>query len=106
MKKVRVIWSNEALHDLEILHDFLAQESVLAARRITENILTRTRQLETFPESGATQKLRKKSKTTYRYLVEGNYKIIYRYDQTLHAVFVETIFDTRQDPPKLERNRK
>ena len=96
-----MIWSDEALNDLEIIYDFLAENSQPAAQRTIENILSRTRQLESFPESGTKQQTTKSKKKEYRYLVEGNYKIIYSYqleDQTVH---IAVIFDTRYDPEKL-----
>jgi plasmid stabilization system protein ParE len=53
VKKAQVIWSIEALVDLETIYYFLAEKSEQAAQRITENILARIEQIETFPESGA-----------------------------------------------------
>ena len=52
MKKVHVIWSTEALVDLETIYYFLAEKSEQAARRIIESILSRIEQIETFQESG------------------------------------------------------
>jgi plasmid stabilization system protein ParE len=100
VKKASVIWSTEALVDLEIVYDFLADQSVSAAQRIVEQILSRIKQIEDFPESGGRQEALKKTGTDYRYLVEGNYKIIYSYRVDLHVAYVETIFDTRSDPEK------
>lgn len=37
----------------------------------------------------------------YRYLVEGNYKVIYSYQPEKSVIHVEVIFDTRHDPEKL-----
>ncbi len=54
MKKSQVIWSTEALVDLETTYYFFAEKSEQAAQRVTEAILARTEQIETFPESGAT----------------------------------------------------
>lgn len=102
MKKTQVIWSREALIDLENIYDFLAEKSPHAAKQTIENILARTRQLETFPDSGSIQKTLKTKHKAYRYLVEGNYKIIYSYRSKVLTVYIETIFDTRQDPGKLE----
>lgn len=73
MKKVQVIWSSEALVDLEIIYDFLAEKSSQAAQRIVENILSRARQIENFPDSGSRQEPLKNTINEYRYLVEGNY---------------------------------
>jgi plasmid stabilization system protein ParE len=101
MKRVQVIWSDEALHDLETIYDFLADKSQPAAQRITENILCRAKQLETFPESGSRQETIKGSSKEYRYLVEGNYKVIYSYQPESLVVFIEIVFDMGHDPEKL-----
>jgi len=55
VRKVHVIWSTEALVDLETIYDFLAEDSPLAAQNVTEKILSRARQIEILPESGAIQ---------------------------------------------------
>jgi toxin ParE1/3/4 len=102
VKRVQVIWSDAALVDLEIIYDFLAEKSNSAAKRIVENILARTIPLEAFPESGALQEPIKNQERGYRYLVKGNYKIIYSYILSQPSLFIETIFDTRQDPSKME----
>ena len=68
MTKVKVVWSAEALVDLETIYDFLAEHSPVASQNVIEKILSRTRQIETFPESGAIQSIGLKE---YRYLVEG-----------------------------------
>ena len=102
MKKAHVIWSAEALADLETIYDFIAEKSQQAAQRIINDMLARTKQLESFPESGASQETVKSKSKEYRYLVEGNYKIIYSYQPEVQAVYVEIIFDTRYDPDALK----
>lgn len=69
--------------------------------RIISQIIDRTIQLESFPESGALEPLLKKSNFKYRYLVEGNYKIIYRIEK--NYVFVVSVFDCRQNPAKIKK---
>lgn len=101
MKKAQVIWSNEALKDLETIYDFLAEKSQPAAQRVIEGILSRLKQLESFPESGAKQEIIKSVATDYRYLVEGNYKVIYTHQPQIQTVHIATIFDTRYSPEKL-----
>jgi plasmid stabilization system protein ParE len=102
VKQAQVIWSSEALVDLEIIHDFLAEKSHLAAQRTIENLLDRTKQLEVFPESGAIQESIMNKRKEYRYLVEGNYKIVYSYQSKDQVVYIEIIFDTRYNPEKLK----
>ena len=102
MKTAQVIWSTEALVDLEVIYDFLAEKSQQAAQRIVRSLLERARQLESFPESGARHESLRNERKEYRYLVEGNYKIIYRYQSEYQCVYIEIIFDTRYNPDKLE----
>lgn len=101
MRKAQVIWSAGALVDLEVIYDFLVEKSQPAAQRIVENILARTKQLETFPESGSIQEHVKNNGKEYRYLVEGSNKIIYSYLPESLTIYIETIFDTRNDPDKI-----
>ncbi len=104
MKKTQVIWTDESLLDLEIIYDFLADKSDKVAKKVVQSILTRTRQLETFPESGKQQSFNKKVKRPYRYLVDGHYKIFYSQDEK--ALYIEAIIDTRQDPESYRTNIK
>lgn len=102
MKKAQVIWSDEALHDLETIYDFLAEKSQSAAQRTVEVILNRSKQLESYPESGSIQEIVTAGGKEYRYLVEGNYKVIYDYQRAINTVFIAIIFDTRYNPDKLK----
>lgn len=102
MKNAQVIWSDTALHDMETIYDFLAQKSQPAAQRIIETILGRAKQLESFPESGAKHEIIKSAGKDYRYLIEGNYKIIYSYQTEIQTVHIATIFDTRYNPEKMQ----
>ena len=97
-----MIWSDEALNDLETIYDFLVEKSQPAAQGTIERILSRSKQLETFPESGARQEAVKATVKEYRYLVEGNYKLIYSYQPESQTVHIEIIFDTRYNPEKLK----
>jgi toxin ParE1/3/4 len=98
VKNVQVIWSSEALVDLETIYDFLAEKSVTAAKSVVEKILSRTKQIEAFPASGSKHETKINTGRDYRYLVEQNYKIIYSLHPERQVVFIEIIFDTRQNP--------
>jgi toxin ParE1/3/4 len=102
VKNAKVFWSTEALADLEMIYNFLAEKSPEAAKRIVGDMQRRTKQLESFPESGARQETLKNKRKEYRYLVEGNYKIIYSYQMASQMVYIEIIFDTRYNPEKLK----
>ena len=100
MKRVQVIWSDEALIDLETIYDFIAENAQPSAQRMVERILSRSKQLELFPESGAKEKTIGSSKKDYRYLVEDNYKIVFSYQTESQTVHIAMIFDSRYDPQK------
>lgn len=51
------------------------------------------------PNLGAKELLLCNSSIVYRYLVEGNYKIIYK--QKGSVIYILTVFDCRQKPDKL-----
>jgi plasmid stabilization system protein ParE len=70
----------------------------IKTEKIVERILAKARQLENFPESGRKQPTQ--TKQAYRYLLAGNYKIIYSYRKS--TVYIHTVFDTRQNPGKLK----
>ena len=89
------------MNDLETIYDFLAEKSQSTAQRTIESLLSRSKQLESFPESGAKQEIIEPGSNEYRYLVEGNYKVIYSYQQEYQVVHIAVIFDTRLNPEEL-----
>ncbi|MDO6438191.1 type II toxin-antitoxin system RelE/ParE family toxin [Cyclobacterium sp. 1_MG-2023] len=99
MKKVQVIWTDESMGDLEVIYDFIAEKSRKSAKNVVQSILSKTRQLETFPESGSPYETNISIGVSYRFLVQGNYKIIYSIERD--ALYVEAVVDTRQDPASL-----
>ena len=93
-----VIWTRESRTDLEDIFDFLAKDSITAAGNVVGSILDREQQLAQVAESGPVQPTFG-TRFTYRYLVEGNYKIIFHLSGS--TVYVDTVFDTRQHPGKM-----
>ena len=101
MTKASVVWSTEALVDIETIFDFLSEQSTTAAGSVVEKILARAHQLSNFPESGAVYPGMVGSDRQYRFLIEGNYKIIYSHSALNRIVYVEVVFDTRRNPDEL-----
>lgn len=96
MSSTPVIWTSEAFSDLESIFDFIHSQSSNAAVGIVKAVLARARQLQQYPESGALHPAIHQNSSKYRYLVEGNYKIIYSYPK--NAVYIHAVIDCRQDP--------
>jgi len=72
----KIVWSPSALRDFEAALTYIARDSPIAARRFGEKLLARTRQLKKSPLLGG--HILEDETTTYRELIFGSYRIIYR----------------------------
>jgi toxin ParE1/3/4 len=68
-------------------------------RLLRAKILQKALKLKDFPNLGQTEENLAHLELGHRYLIEGDYKIIYR--QIGNDIWVTDIFDTRQDPGKM-----
>lgn len=73
---VKVNWTNKALADIDIIADYIAQESIHYARLQVSKFFGRAEQLAYFPKSGRIVPEFKSN--SIRELIEGNYRIVYR----------------------------
>ncbi len=100
--EIKVIWAESARIQLENIFEYYKEKvNSESSEKIVTSIIDRTIQLESFPESGPLEPLLKTRSYKYRYLVEGNYKIIYRIEK--NYVFVVSVFDCRQNPIKIKK---
>lgn len=97
---MKVIWSDFAIENLKDIFEYY---SINANKKvdhvIRKQILDATHQLKMNPESGQKEFCLESLEQDYRYLVVTNYKIIYRVDN--NQIFINDVFDTRQDPIKI-----
>ena len=73
---VNVIWTEVAIEDLRLIHEYISKDSGFYADRFAEKIITRVKQLENFPKSGRV--VPEFNSPIIRELIEGNYRIIYK----------------------------
>jgi toxin ParE1/3/4 len=99
-KPIEIIWTIRSKNDLKQIYTQLCtQIPEQKAFEVVQRIIDRVEQLSEMPEMGQREPLLTKLKKVYRRLVEGNYKIIYNVaDDT---IYINRIFDTRQNPKKL-----
>lgn len=69
------------------------------SRTIRGKIIRKSLQLKEFPSLGRIEENLEKMELGHRFLVEGDYKIIYIVIGS--DIFITDIFDTRQDPNKM-----
>jgi len=100
MEVKRIFWTELAINQLEQIFDYYKYKAnIKVAKKIAFQIVDRTILLETNPLIGPKEPLLENRKNEYRYLVEGNYKIIYFIEE--NYIKISSIFDSRQNPIKM-----
>ena len=95
--EVKIFWTEFATNQLEQIFDFYkCTTSLNVAKKIVSKIVDRTILLEKNPLMGTKEPLLEKREKDYRYLVEGNYKIIYWFENNF--VKISSVFDCRLNP--------
>ena len=105
MNEVQVTCSPFALRSLEEIRFYILHEakSESPATRFVEKIFDRTDQLSFLSESGQKELSMIARGINCRYIIEGNYKIIYEYALSPELIIILDIFHTSQDPIKLNK---
>jgi plasmid stabilization system protein ParE len=99
--EIKIFWSALAENQLKNIFDYyyeVAGENV--ATRIITKITERVTILEKNPKAGQREELLKEYTEEFRYLVEGNYKIIYWINSNI--VTISSVFDCQQNPEKMK----
>ncbi len=99
--EMMVLWSDSAIHDLKEIKDYYTCVANLrVARKIVNAIVDKSLHLESNPNLGQAEELLIHLQKNIRYLIEGNYKIVYLVNKL--DVLVLSVFDSRQNPQKLK----
>ena len=107
MKKNKIFWTPFALKALGEIVDYIEKESKSKniAEKYLHKLICRVDQLEDFSESGVIEPLLEYLNLNSRFLIEGNYKIIYQYQN--HQIIITDVFHVKQNPIKItKRNKK
>ena len=96
MADSQVLWTDTARLDLERIVEFIAEESPANALAALERLERRCRSLAALPERGrVVPELRAVDVFTYRELIEGPWRIVYRHD--VDRVHVMAVLDSRRE---------
>lgn len=99
---MRVIFTHHARVQLKEIYQYYKDKGLgKIGRQIRVKILQKAMKLKDFPYLGQKELNLEEENFEYRFLVEGNYKIIYRVIKEDKKVLINDIFDTRQDPDKI-----
>ncbi|NHM03025.1 type II toxin-antitoxin system RelE/ParE family toxin [Flavobacterium difficile] len=101
-----IIWSEFANSQLKFIFKYYKTKvSLQTAKKITSEILKEVTKLKFHTDLGQKEELLISKPENYRYLVKGNYKIIYRFDEKNNTIRVIDIFDCRQNPVKIQQSK-
>ena len=100
---IEIFWSQLAENKLQDIFDYYkVKAGVKTARKIVNQIVDRTIDLDKHPKIGVVEELLSDRIQDFRYLVAGNYKIIYYINEEKQRIIIANVFDTRQNPEKLQ----
>lgn len=98
-----VVWSHLAEIKLQAIVDYYTENASLSvAKKLAKTILNTSLILEKKPQIGPIEELLSERIRGYRFIISGNYKLIYYIDEGKHEVRIADVFDTRQNPEKLK----
>ena len=94
---MNVIWTNEALQETKAIYNYYKfRASIKVAESIKRKILSSTKNLNLHARKGQTEVLLKHKIGEFRYLLAGNYKVIYKIVEK--DVYIMKVFDCRRNP--------
>jgi plasmid stabilization system protein ParE len=100
--ELEVYWlqfAEDKLHDIYTFHKIKASNRI--STKLINGIIDSTIDLEKHPEKGQIESTLSHRKQNFRYLVFKNYKIIYWINKLFGRIEIANIFDTRQNPSKI-----
>ena len=104
--KFKIVWSDFAERRIdEIFEYYKTEASIGIAKKLISNIINATAILTDSPHVGQIEELLLERSEEYRYLLYKNYKIIYSVDLNTGFIKIADIFDSRQNPVKIKRNK-
>ncbi|WP_294299539.1 type II toxin-antitoxin system RelE/ParE family toxin [uncultured Chryseobacterium sp.] len=105
--KYEVIWSAFSEQQIDDIFNYYEQtsKSYQIALKIITNILLAPDKLRHYPRIGQKEFLLEHHHIEYYYIVESNYKIVYSIDDENGYIKIADVFDTRQNPEKINRKK-
>lgn len=104
--ELTIFWSQLAEEKLQDIFDYYKVKAGLKiAQKIIREIVEKTDNLDKQPQSGAIEQLLTERSQEFRYFVSTNYKIIYYINFDKHRIVIANVFDTRQNPVKIQETK-
>ena len=103
---MKIFWTAFAKRELRNIFDYYKiKASPRIAKKLITEIVVHSNILDFQNKIGQKEELLSDRKENFRYLVYKNYKIIYWFNDPKNRIEIVDIFDTRQNPIKIEREK-
>ena len=103
---IKIYWTNFAKKQLRNIFDYYKTiASPQIAQNIVVGIVEKVNSLEFQTEIGQKEELLLDRKENFRYLVFKKYKIIYWFNKDKNRIEISDVFDARQNPIKIKRQK-
>ena len=101
-----IYWTPFALNCVDEIFEYINSQakSVIPAQKFVQSIFEKTDQLKQHPYSGQIEPLLIKTLQKSRYLLIGEYKIIYQVKEK--SVFITDVFHVKQNPSKIKKRNR
>lgn len=102
----KVIWSAFSEKQIDSIFNYYSKKAnPIIASKIVKQILLAPEMLIKNPKIGQQEIHLTNRFIKYHYILALNYKIIYSVDEAKKRIKIADVFDTRQDPKKIEREK-
>jgi len=103
-KKLPIRWDKLAKDNLDAIYDYIAEDSVLAARKVKKELVNMVRNLNDFPEKFSIEENLVNVPGNYRSVSKWSYKLIY--EVTDECIIIADVFHTSQHPLRIELSNR
>lgn len=97
---MKIVFSSKATDELFAIREYFKDVGRdKYGKTLTRKIVEKASSLKSFPNLGKVDETMNEYGFEHRFLIEGNYKILYRVQGD--EIRIVKVFDTRQDPEKM-----
>lgn len=105
--ELKIYWTDFSKQELKYIYNYYKEKaSITVAKNFAVGITKQVDKLKNQPTIGQEEELLENDSRDFRYLLYNNhYKIIYWVNAEKNRVEIFDVFDTRQSPIKIKRNK-
>ncbi len=97
---MKIVVTGPASDDINGIYEYYLQKvNLKIAKQEKDKIIKRFKILKNFPLSGQVEGNEKFNNSEFRYLVQGNFKIVYKVEED--TIIILAVFHTSQNPDKM-----